>query len=209
MSTSSVSSREADALAPGTGVLAMNTYARESFAGSQGAAAPLHDWVHHVLALLDAAVCQIDRQQEVHGMILKAASLLRKRIDPESVQAAPDTKRGLLAWQAAKVRAYIDSHIAAPILVADLCALARVSDAYFSCAFRRTFGKPPHAFVIRRRVELAAQYMLETEAPLSDIALRCGFADQSHLCRHFRQTTGYTPAAWRRGHLRAPLGSRR
>jgi AraC family transcriptional regulator len=98
------------------------------------------------------------------------------------------------------VRAYIDSHITDPVPVADLCALIRLSEAHFSRAFKRTFGKSPHAFVIRRRVELAAQYMLQTEAPLSDIALQCGFTDQPHLCKHFRQMTGHTPAAWRRAH---------
>src|SRR5580704_5685191 len=40
----------------------------------------------------------------------------------------------------------------------------------------------PGAFVVRRRVELAARYMLTTDASLSDIALRCGFTDQPHLC---------------------------
>jgi AraC family transcriptional regulator len=79
-------------------------------------------------------------------------------------------------------------------------SLARLSEAHFSRAFKRTFGTSPHAFVIRRRVELATQYMLQTEAPLSDIALRCGFSDQPHLCKQFRQITGHTPAAWRRAH---------
>jgi transcriptional regulator GlxA family with amidase domain len=45
---------------------------------------------------------------------------------------------------------------------------------------------------------LATQHMLQTDAPLSDIALRCGFVDQAHLCKHFRKVTGETPAAWRR-----------
>jgi AraC-like DNA-binding protein len=47
-------------------------------------------------------------------------------------------------------------------------------------------------------VELAAQYMLATDASLSDIALTCGFTDQAHLCKQFRQAAGETPAAWRR-----------
>jgi AraC family transcriptional regulator len=98
------------------------------------------------------------------------------------------------------VRAYIESHITGPLLVADLCALIQLSEAHFSRAFKRTFGKSPHAFLMSRRVELAAQYMLQTEASLSDIALRCGYADQPHLSKQFRQTTGYTPAAWRRAH---------
>jgi AraC family transcriptional regulator len=178
----------------------MDMYVGETPAGSQVGAAQSHEWVHHVIALLDAAACQLDREQAVHGTILRATSLLRKQIDPEVAQAAPDRRGGLRAWQARKVRAYIDSHIAGPVLVADLCALVQLSEAHFSRAFRRTFGKSPHAFVIRRRVELAAQYMLQTEAPLSDIALQCGFTDQPHLCKHFRQTTGHTPAAWRRAH---------
>ena len=84
------------------------------------------------------------------------------------------------------------------MLVADLCVLIQRSEAHFSRAFKLTFGEPPHSFVIRRRLELAAQYMLETDRPLSDIAMRCGFTDQSHLCKHFHQATGHTPAAWRR-----------
>jgi AraC-like DNA-binding protein len=42
---------------------------------------------------------------------------------------------------------------------------------------------------------------------LSDIALRCGFADQAHLCKHFRQATGLTPAAWRRASRTQDLSS--
>jgi AraC family transcriptional regulator len=178
----------------------MDMYVGEIPGGSQVGAIQSHEWMHHVIALLDAAACQLDHGQGVHGTILRAASLLRKQIDPEVAQAPPDERGGLRPWQARKVRAYIDGHITAPVLVADLCALVRLSEAHFSRAFRRTFGKSPHAFMIRRRVELAAQYMLQTEAPLSDIALRCGFTDQPHLCKHFRQITGHTPAAWRRAH---------
>ena len=178
----------------------MDVYAGETPTGLQVGAAQSHAWVQHVIALLDAAVCQLDDEQAAHGTILKAASLLRKQIDPEGPQAAPDRRGSLRGWQARKVRAYIDRHISGPVPVADLCALALLSEAHFSRAFRRTFGRSPHAFVIRRRVELAAQYMLQTDAPLSDIALRCGFTDKPHLCKHFRQVTGHTPAAWRRAH---------
>ena len=95
---------------------------------------------------------------------------------------------------------YIDSHITEPVHIADLCALVQRSEAHFSRSFKRTFGQPPHAFLVRRRVEFAAGYMLNTDASLSDIALRCGFTDQAHLCKHFRQATGHTPAGWRRAH---------
>jgi AraC family transcriptional regulator len=153
--------------------------------------------VRHVLTLLDQAVRQLQSsEQGAEDTILEATSLLRKQIDSEPAQE-PGCAR-LLAWQARKVRDYIDSHITGPVLVADLGALIDRSEAHFSRSFKRTFGESPHAFLIRRRLELAGRYMLQTDASLSDIALRCGFTDQAHLCKHFRQSTGQTPAAWRR-----------
>jgi len=154
------------------------------------------EWMHRVMKLLEAAAGQLhDLQNPAHGALLEAASLLRLLV-PQ-----PTREGGCLpAWQAHKVNDYIDSHISGPILVADLCALIQRSEAHFSRSFKRTFGVSPHSFVIRRRVELAARYMLTTDASLSDIALRCGFVDQAHLCKHFRQSVGETPAAWRRVH---------
>jgi AraC family transcriptional regulator len=156
-------------------------------------------WMHHVIALLDVAIGHLDREEAAHGAILEATSLLRRQVDPQPVEGtADDGKERLLAWQARKVLDYIDRHITSRVLVADLCALVWRSEAHFSRSFRGTFGYSPHAFVIRRRVELAAKHMLQTDMSLSDIALECGFVDQAHLCKHFRVVTGQTPAAWRR-----------
>jgi len=155
--------------------------------------------VRHVLTLLDEAVRQLQPGEEVaHGTILAASSFLRKQIDSEPPQEPPDGGGRLLAWQARKVRDYIDSHVSGPVFVEDLCALIGRSKAHFSRSFKRTFGESPHAFVIWRRLELAARFMLRTNATLGDIALRCGFTDQAHFCKQFRQSTGQTPAAWRR-----------
>jgi AraC family transcriptional regulator len=155
-------------------------------------------WVHHVIALLDAAIGQLDREEAAHGTILRATSLLRRQVDPPLAQEGADGKERLLAWQARKVLEHIDRHVMHRVLIADLCALVQRSEAHFSRSFRRTFGHSPHAFVVRRRVELAAQHMLQTDTPLSEIALQCGFVDQAHLCKHFRKVIGETPAAWRR-----------
>jgi AraC-like DNA-binding protein len=179
--------------------LGVDMYVAEKIAGSQVGARQSHEWVRHVIALLDAAIGQIHHEQAAHGTILEATLLLRRQVDPQPAQEdRGDGKERLLAWQARKVRDHIDRHITSRVLVADLCALVQRSEAHFSRSFRRTFGYSPHAFVIRRRVELAAQCMLRTETSLSDIALQCGFVDQAHLCKHFRQVTGETPAAWRR-----------
>jgi AraC family transcriptional regulator len=157
--------------------------------------------VRQVISLLDTVIRQIHHEAAAHSALLEATSLLRRQVDPPPRQE--DREGGnerLLAWQVRKVVDHIDRHITTRVLVAELSALVQRSEAHFSRSFRRTFGHSPHAFIIRRRIELAAQYMLQTEASLSDVALECGFVDQAHLCKHFRRVTGETPAAWRRAH---------
>ena len=185
----------------------MDMYVGETAAGSQDGAAQSREWVCHVIALLDAASYQLDHEQAVHGTIVLAASLLRRQINPQVAEENSDEGKRLIAWQAHKVRDYIDSHISGPILVSHLCALIRRSQAHFSRSFKRTFGESPHAFVLRRRLEFAARYMIQTDLLLCDIALQCGFADQAHFSRHFRQANGLSPSAWRRMARTVPVGA--
>jgi AraC family transcriptional regulator len=179
--------------------LGVDMHVGEKTGGLPLGARQSHEWVRHVIALLDVAVGQLHREQAAHGALIEATSLLRRQVDPQTTdEGAGDRKERLLAWQARKVLEHIDRHVTNRVLVADLCALVQRSEAHFSRSFKHTFGHSPHAFVIRRRVELAAQHMLQTDTTLSEIALQCGFVDQPHLCKHFRQLTGETPAAWRR-----------
>jgi AraC family transcriptional regulator len=183
------------------GTLVMDGYLGEQLAISNLGTTRSRACMHRVISLLEAAVGQLhDQDHAAQGTVLEAASLLRQQFDPPATGEVPAGRGRLLAWQVRKVVDYIDGHIAGPILVADLCALIQRSEAHFSRSFKRTFGQPPHSFVVRRRVELAAQYMLTTDAYLSDVALRCGFTDQAHLCKHFRQAARQSPAAWRRAH---------
>ena len=179
----------------------MDGHLKETLAASNLSATRSRECMHRVISLLEAAVGQLhDQVHPAQGKLLEAASLLRQQIDPPAAREVPDGRECLLAWQARKVRDYIDSHITGSLHVADLGALIQRSEAHFSRSFKRTFGESPHSFVVRRRVELAAQYMVTTDASLSDIALSCGFADQPHMCKLFRQFMGQTPAAWRRVH---------
>ena len=177
----------------------MPTKPRETQASTNLGQGRAGDWMHAVIALLDAAIGHLHQEQAAHGAILEATSLLRRQVDPQPVEGAGDAgKERLLAWQARKVLDHIDRHLTGRVRVADLCALVSRSEGHFSRSFRGTFGCSPHAFMIRRRVELAARHMLEADMSLSDIALDCGFVDQAHLSKHFRVVTGETPAAWRR-----------
>ncbi len=112
---------------------------------------------------------------------------------------SPSIARGGLApWRKRKVQDYIQHGLAGPLLVADMARLVSLSPSYFCRAFKESFGEPPHAYLIKMRVERARTLMRTTSDSLSQIALACGLADQAHLCRCFRQVTGATPGAWRR-----------
>jgi AraC-like DNA-binding protein len=96
------------------------------------------------------------------------------------------------------VRAFIDENLHRTIHAKDLSAVAQRSRAHFSRSFKRDFGEPPHAYVVRRRLERACHLMITSSASLSEIARSVGFSDQSHLCKLFRQAFGQSPSGWRR-----------
>jgi AraC family transcriptional regulator len=155
-------------------------------------------WIQSVIGLLDVATQQLQSSKEAaQSAIEQATSLLQERMRTHSREGAR-ALGGLLVWQVRKVREYVDAHIAGRMLVLDLSAVVNLSEAHFARSFKRTFGLSPHAFVLRRRLELAARLMLESTESLTDIALRCGFTDQAHLCKHFKRSMEETPAAWRR-----------
>lgn len=79
-------------------------------------------------------------------------------------------------------------------VVAERCG---VSVVYFSRAFRRTTNETPHRWLMRRRLEKACVLLINTDETIADIALSCGFSDQSHLTRTFSLFMGTTPACWR------------
>ena len=144
-----------------------------------------------------------DERVTAEDSLRRAAEILRE-IGGTETRAKEPVRGGLSPWQVRKVASYIDANLERSIKNEDLATLVRLNGSHFGRAFRNSFGEPPHEYVIRRRVERAQGLMLSTEASLSDIALDCGLADQSHLTRLFRRIVGESPSAWRRARLSAP-----
>jgi len=80
----------------------------------------------------------------------------------------------------------------------ELAAAAGLSRYYFLRAFRREVGVTPHAYLTGRRIA-AAKGLLAGAQPLSEVALACGFYDQSHFSRSFKGCTGVTPGQYCQG----------
>jgi len=153
---------------------------------------------NNVFELLQTAKRELERDREAaKASLATASSILQSEIERRSL--AKGVRPGALAgWQMARVRAFIDENLHRTILAKDLSAVARRSTAHFSRSFKQALGEPPHAYVVRRRLERACHLMITSSASVSEIALSVGFSDQAHLCRLFRQAFGQSPSRWRR-----------
>jgi AraC family transcriptional regulator len=146
----------------------------------------------------------LDNERNTAEECLRRATEMLNEIGDTAAPQKESVRGGLAPWQVRKVTHYVDAHLDRSIRNEDLAALARLNPSHFGRAFRNSVGEPPHEYVIRRRVERAQGLMLSTDASLSDIALDCGLADQSHLTRLFRRIVGESPSAWRRARASAP-----
>jgi AraC family transcriptional regulator len=94
-------------------------------------------------------------------------------------------------------REYIHAEMHRALRVPEVATAVGVHPVRLTRAFRRVFGVSPGQYLRRLRLDWAAEQLEQTELPIALIALRAGFADQSHFTRAFRRHAGGTPAAFR------------
>ena len=93
--------------------------------------------------------------------------------------------------------AYIDEHLDAPLRIPDLAQRARLSAFQFDQRIRALFGLSAGQYLSRIRIGRACDRLRHTDAPLSELALECGYADQAAFTRQFHKSVGLTPGAYR------------
>lgn len=97
-----------------------------------------------------------------------------------------------------RAREIVDDRFRDHLRVSDVATEVGIHRAHLARSFRKRYGEPLGAYVRRRRYEWAAARITGTTEPLASIAVRAGFADQSHLTRAFKARTGVTPNEYRR-----------
>jgi AraC family transcriptional regulator len=93
----------------------------------------------------------------------------------------------------------IDAKLDSALTVRDLAGCLGLSAGFFSRAFKAATGKPPHAYIIDRRISRARALLRSATGDLSQIAYACGFCSHAHMTSVFRARLGVTPAALRGG----------
>jgi AraC family transcriptional regulator len=92
---------------------------------------------------------------------------------------------------------YIQAHLNEKLSLEAIAIELNLSVHYFCELFTQSTGMPPYKYVLQQRVDRAQQLLQDTQKSLSEIALDCGFANQSHLNRHFTKLTGISPKKYR------------
>ena len=99
--------------------------------------------------------------------------------------------------QFSKVIDYVEEHYRSALEISELARIAGLSESQFRKRFMKLFKISPLKFITRIRVQTAAKLLLSSDAPIADIALKCGFCDQSYLTRQFSSFFGMTPKKYR------------
>lgn len=135
----------------------------------------------------------------MYGEALAAALVARvAHAHGEPLARASPARGGLPPHKLRRVLEYIDARLDRAITLQELAAVAQLNVFHFIRAFKYSTGASPHQFVVAKRIELARSMLNTTELPVAQVALECGFSNQSHFTAAFHRATGLTPAHFRR-----------
>jgi transcriptional regulator of acetoin/glycerol metabolism len=168
--------------------------------------APILDAHGQLMAVLDVSCFDPSISDRAHALtgalVMASARAIEERFFREGGAAWRSgyayRRGGLPPGALKRVLQYVEDHLAERVSTERLAAIAGLSVFHFARAFKQSQGMTPHSYLLHRRIVRAQELLGETESTLSEIALVSGFADQSHLARHFRERVGVSPAIFRR-----------
>ena len=106
-------------------------------------------------------------------------------------------KGGLALWQLERATDTLEAHIDRHVCVGEVARECNLTASYFARAFKVSTGVTPSQWLVNRRIAEAKTLLSTTPKTLSEIALDCGFTDQSHFTRVFAGRVGLSPGRWR------------
>ena len=167
-----------------------------------GLRAPLsgtHDPVMHGLAISLTAV--MERPNEAQTLFVEHMALAFHAHVAHAYGGTSEGREsygGLAPWQLRRACDTMAAELETNHSIGRLAGECGLSSSHFARAFKETTGLAPHQWLTRRRVQRARELLAQTTMELTDIALACGFVDQSHFSRVFARTEKQSPGRWRR-----------
>ncbi len=145
-----------------------------------------------------AALAMLDQDRSLFALDCLMQSLAAHALQQYGASdgALPLTARGLPRRLVRLAQEAMEERLGGDLTVTELADLCGLSPTHFSRAFKQATGFSPHRWMQIRRIERAKALLLGRKASLAEIALSCGFADQSHFTRSFGREVGQPPRRW-------------
>lgn len=150
--------------------------------------------IHHIAMALRAGVQTGAALDRMYGEALSTAlgvHLLREYgvsvLGPKKQGGRLPREKLLLAV------AYIQDQLNADLTVSGIAQAVGLSPDHFTKLFKKSTGQTPYEYVVEARVRKAKELLTTGKFTISEAAYHVGFADQSHLTRHFKRVFGLPP----------------
>ena len=108
-------------------------------------------------------------------------------------QALSSAQAGLPREKLVRVIEFIHDQLHMDLTVSEIARTVHMSPHHFTTLFKKATGQSPYRYVIEARARRAKELLQSGNFSIADVAYRVGFADQSHLTRHFKDSFGITP----------------
>mgnify|MGYP000756157921 FL=1 len=133
--------------------------------------------------------------------LLKLFHLFQCTCDPPPAGQKPSESRtdiSNLYFQ--KASEYIRNNYAYPIQISDVAHYVGIDRSYLYRIFMEHENTSPKQYLLKHRLQMAAQLLCSSSCTITEVALSCGFRDAPSFCNYFRQGTGYTPKEFRKAY---------
>ncbi|MFD1985803.1 helix-turn-helix transcriptional regulator [Mesorhizobium newzealandense] len=116
-----------------------------------------------------------------------------------------NVKGGLSVQSARRVQEFLNENFSRKLALADMAAVCGLSPYHFVRAFSKTFGAPPHQYVLDLRLDFAERLLADSRMTIADIAHLAGFSSQSHFTTVMKKYRQVTPLQAKAGKLNSKI----
>ena len=152
---------------------------------------------HEMSAAVRPSAWQVDAAA-LRILDLAVSDQQRARHEASSLSCARASTRAEVHRRLRRAITFMEDELGNRLSLAQCAAAAAMSRFHFSRRFHEAFGLPPHAYLLQRRIERAADLLRHSRLPVGEIAAQCGFPEQSRFSSAFRRLKGVPPSQWRR-----------
>jgi AraC-like DNA-binding protein len=139
-----------------------------------------------------------DEKPSEHLLRLKLKELIVSILLGQKNPALSSYFQSLVNSDAPSVAAIMETNYRYNLSMEEFAEMCHRSLSSFKRDFRKTFHEPPGKWLLRKRLEYSAVLLRNSDSPISQISLECGFEDISHFSRTFRAKFGVPPTAYRK-----------